>query len=80
MSELECSICGIDVVERPPAGCEVCHGNAVVQSKGYTLTDHRAGRTPRENRIDPAEGLNPKESPLVTGGHVLHPSHRQNSQ
>jgi hypothetical protein len=74
--QIECSLCGRDGGSF--AGCGLCHGGAENQDKGYTLSEHRAGRAPQENRYDPEGGLNPKTSPLVVGGAINHPSHRQN--
>jgi hypothetical protein len=80
MSEqlLECSLCGRDVDQRPPEGCDICHGNAETVARAYTLSDVHAGRAPKEDRYGDDGGLNPKTSPLVVGGSVNHPYHRQN--
>jgi hypothetical protein len=77
VQQLECSLCGRDVEERPPIGCGVCHGNASVRSRAYTLSDIKNGRGPQEERHD-GESLNPKPSPLVVGGAINHPSHPEN--
>jgi hypothetical protein len=73
--QVECSICGRN--GQPPQLCDLCHGNAPVQSREYTLSDHRAGRAPEADRYGTDGGLNPKSSPFVVGGAVNHPSHRQ---
>lgn len=77
--EYECSLCGRDLSEaKAPEGCDVCHGGATVQPRAYTLSAVRSGRAPQEDRYGTNGGLNPKPSPLVVGGAVDHPSHRQN--
>jgi hypothetical protein len=73
-STVECSICGL--TGEPPAGCDVCHGGAPVQSRGYTLSEVRSGVAPKPE--DRSEQLNPKASNLVVGGAINHPSHPQN--
>lgn len=73
--EVECSVCGLTGV--PPAGCDICHGGAPVQPRGYTLSEHRTGQVPQENVESRVENLNPKASPFVVGGAVDHPSHPQ---
>lgn len=72
----ECSLCGRDGGSFQ--SCGICHGGAPNQSKSYTLADHRAGRAPSEDRYGDDGGLNPKTSPLVVGGAINHPNHRQN--
>lgn len=72
---VECSICGRD--GQPPAACDLCHGNAKVQSRAFSLSDVRAGRAPKEDRYGAEGGLNPGPSPYVVGGETGHPSHRQ---
>ena len=76
LHEVECSLCGRD--GGPFAGCGTCHGGAPSQSKAFTLSEHRAGRAPQEDRYGNEGGLNPRTSPLVVGGEVNHPNHRQN--
>lgn len=68
---VECSLCGR--TGEPPASCDICHGGAQTQSRGYTLSEIRSGVVPEENRT---EGLEPKSSPLVVGGAVDHPGSR----
>jgi hypothetical protein len=75
-SEVECSLCGRGGGSFPT--CEICHGGAENQTKAFTLSDHRAGRAPQENRYDPEGGLQPSSSPYVVGGAVNHPGQRQN--
>jgi hypothetical protein len=75
--EYECSLCGIDLAEpRAPKGCEICHGGAQVQARAYTLSAHRSGRAPQEDRYGHDGNLNPSGSPLVVGGAVGHPGNR----
>jgi hypothetical protein len=54
---VECSMCGRDGY--PPAGCDICHGRANVQSRAHTLSEERAhpGRF-RDRRYD--ENVGPK--------------------
>jgi hypothetical protein len=68
--ELECSLCGRDVIGQAPKGCDICHGNASTQPRAYTLSDHRSGRATQEDRYGHEGGLEPKTSPLVVGGAV----------
>lgn len=72
--EYECSLCGMNLSGvKAPEGCDICHGGAQVQERAYTLTDHRAGRAPEEDRYT---DLRPSSSPLVFGGAVGHPGLR----
>lgn len=77
--QYECSLCGRDLeTAEAPAGCEVCQGNAEVQSRAYTLSDVRSGKAPKEDRYGEGGGLAPSSSPLVVGGAIAHPGNRQN--
>lgn len=77
--QFECGLCGRDLsTPKAPAGCDVCHGNAEVQPKAYTLSEHRTGKAPQEDRYGNDGGLNPRSSSLVVGGQVNHPGQRQN--
>lgn len=75
--EYECGLCGMNL-ESPqaPEACGVCHGGADITLRAYTLTDHRTGQAPKEDRYGNDGGLNPKSSPLVVGGAVFHPGNR----
>lgn len=44
----ECGICG--KVGGPYVECGICHGNAPVQSRAYTLSDVRSGQAPKDDR------------------------------
>lgn len=68
--QVECSLCGR--TGEPPASCDMCHGTAATQERGYTLSETRQGLGKNENR---QTGLEPKPSSLVIGGAVNHPSH-----
>lgn len=59
VEEFECSSCGRDLPS-PPTVPTTCCG-AGMQSRAYTLTDHRANRA----KVDRRNFLEPKESPLV---------------
>lgn len=74
--EVECSVCGLN--GPPPVGCEICHGGAETQERGYTLSEQRSGRAPADEKRYGGESLNPKSSSLVVGGALGHPSHPQN--
>lgn len=77
--QFECSLCGRNLSEpQTPEGCETCHGHAEVQARAYTLSDHRSGRAPQEDRYGSDGNLNPQSSNLVVGGAVHHPGNRQN--
>lgn len=75
--EYECSLCGRDLSEpKTPRGCDICHGGASVEERAYTLSAHRSGRAPQEDRYGNDGGLAPKGSNLVVGGAVAHPGNR----
>lgn len=67
---VECSLCGR--TGEPPASCDMCHGGASVQPRGYTLSERRQGLGVDENRL---QGLEPKASDLVVGGVVNDTTH-----
>jgi hypothetical protein len=71
---VECSLCGRN--GNPPVGCEICHGNAQVQERAYTLSEERSGRAPVEERYGTTGSTAPKASPLVVGAEVHHPGNR----
>lgn len=73
-AKVECSLCGREGGSVP--SCGTCSGKAQNQSLAYTLSDHRAGRAPVEDRYNTEGGLNPK-TPNLPGGAVGHPSGRQ---
>lgn len=54
-AEVECTLCGRDGT--PPPNCGTCRGGATTQPRAYTLSDHRAGRAPDENRYTDVSGL-----------------------
>lgn len=74
--EVECAVCGLN--GPPPASCDICHGGAETQDRGYTLSEKRSGRAPADANRYGGESLNLKTSDLVVGGAVGHPSHPQN--
>ncbi len=66
MSDIECSVCGRD--GGPYEGCSRgCDGNPrFIQSAGYTLTQHRNGDAPKEDRYT---NMGPKTNdPMWTSG------------
>lgn len=75
--QYECSICGLDLNEIP-AGCDICHGNATLQPRAYTLSAERSGRAPKQDRYGDDGSLAPKDSPFVVGGAIVNPSRPQN--
>jgi hypothetical protein len=74
MGEVECGICGLN--GQPPASCDICHGQAPVEPRAYTLSEQRAGLAPKEDRYGHDGGLAPKSPLGVVGGAVRHPGNR----
>ena len=72
--EIECSICGRDGGAYPD--CGMCSGRAQNQEKNFTLSEHRSGRGPVEDRYGNDGGLNIR-TPNLPGGAVNHPGGRQ---
>lgn len=72
--EIECGICGRE--GGSSLDCGTCFGRAENKPLAFTLSDHRSGRAPKEDRYGDRGGLNPK-TPDLPGGAIGHPGGRQ---
>lgn len=55
--DVECGMCGRD--GGTFVGCSTCHGRGGNVPAQYTLSQHRSGRAPKENRYESLEPRQP---------------------